>query len=651
VAATCGNPPVFKSLAEMASVRPQVIHILTPPAFHCQLTLEALSLGCHVFVEKPMAETAEECDRMAAKAKEAGRILSVNHSARMDPIVLRALELVKQGAIGDVLAVDFFRSSDYPAYPGGPMPAPHRYGAYPFQDLGVHGLYLLEAFLGKILTLDVRYFSTGRDQSLFFDEWRGLAVCEKGTGQMYLSWVARPMQNDLVIHGTRGEMRVDCFLQTCLVRKKLPAPRLIQNVMGAMQNGCSTLVRVPWNVMRLATGRLLPSPGIHASVGAFYDALERGEQPPVSADEGRRMVAWMDTVSRQANADKDRRLGVGLPVPPARILVTGATGFLGRALLERLRKRGEPIRVLVRRPSRALEADPLVHQVCGDLGDPETVDRAVRGVDVVYHVGAAMRGGSADFERGTVWGTKNVVAACVKHGVKRMVHVSSMTVLHHASHAKGEVVSESWQLEPSAELRGAYTQTKLEAERVVLSAVVDHGLPAVIVRPGQIFGAGAEKVAPAGTIAVAGRWIVVGSGNLPVPLVYIEDVVDALLMAAERLVAFGSIFHVADTEAVTQNEYLQYCQQASDGTLRISRVPKSILWMAAVAAETLGRVLGRKVPLSRYRLSSATPLGPCDCSAAASQLGWTPRIGTRQGIREVFGGATPKNDSTPVLVR
>ena len=102
----------------MAAAKPQAIHILTPPASHCALTLEALEMGCHVLVEKPMADTAEECDQMIAKAKATGRVLSVGHSARMDPIVLKALELVKRGACGDILSVDFFRSSDYPPYPG-----------------------------------------------------------------------------------------------------------------------------------------------------------------------------------------------------------------------------------------------------------------------------------------------------------------------------------------------------------------------------------------------------------------------------------------------------------------------------------------------------------------------------------------------------
>ena len=123
-------PKVYPSLAAMAEAQPKVIHILTPPASHASLAIEAMEMGCHVFVEKPMAESAADCDRMIQCAREKNLVLSINHSARMDPIVLEALEMIRNGAIGEVKAVDFFRSSDYQAYSGGPaMPPQFRNGS------------------------------------------------------------------------------------------------------------------------------------------------------------------------------------------------------------------------------------------------------------------------------------------------------------------------------------------------------------------------------------------------------------------------------------------------------------------------------------------------------------------------------------------
>jgi predicted dehydrogenase/nucleoside-diphosphate-sugar epimerase len=627
-----GISGVFGSLGEMARVKPDVIHVLTPPSSHCQITLEALGMGCDVFVEKPMAPTRHECDQMIAAAQRAGRVLSVNHSAKADPVVVHGLQLVTTGVLGDVIAVDFCRSSDYPLYSGGPMPAQFRLGGYPFEDIGIHGLYLLESFLGTIRNVDVRYRTTGRQPNVYFDEWRATVDCDKGVGQMFLSWATRPLRNELTVHGTKGYLHIDCFLQTCTVHSSLPGPKPITASIDAAMTALGTLYKVPRNMVRFATGKLRPSPGIHAGVLQFHDALRRGVAPPVSMDEGRRMVGWVEDACLSADTDKDAALRVHERVPPARILVTGATGFLGRALLDRLCAGAESVRVLARRPAPHVESLPGVHVVCGDLGDPDVVDRAIAGVELVYHVGATMRGrGWPDFEAGTVQATANVVHSCLRHHVGRLVYVSSMTVLDYATHQPGAVVREDTPLEPFPEQRGAYTQAKLRAENIVLEAVRTQGLPAVVIRPGQIFGPGAESIPPYGTIALAGQWMVIGSGTLRCPLVFIEDVVDGLLAAAKRTDVCGSIFHLVDPTAITQNEYIAACQTAMQNLPRVVHAPRWLLYAAGAALEVLGRLLKRGVPLSRYRVASIKELR-FDCSSAEEKLEWIPAVGARKGL-------------------
>ena len=630
-------PAVYPSLAAMGEASPNVIHILTPPASHAQLTLAALDMGCHVFVEKPMAETVADCDRMMARAREKGLLLSVNHSARMDPIVLQALDLLRGGACGEVLAADFFRSSDYMPFAGGPsMPPQFRNGSYPFQDLGVHGLYLLEAFLGPITGADIRYrASRTGDPNLVFDEWRADVECERGIGHMYISWNVKPMQNEVVIHGTRGVMYVDCYLQTITIRKTYPAPKPIQRILGAGFNSMSMLWKVAVNTLRFATRRLLPSPGIHVSVVKFHEALHNGTPPPVTAEEGRRIISLLEEVSRRADEDKRRYLEEAPPVRQPRILVTGAGGFVGRALVRRLREQGEPIRLMLRRPPRERSGDPNVHLVFGDLGDPAAVDRAVEGIHTVYHVGAAMRGGPMEFQSGTVWGTRNVVASCERHGVARLVYVSSLSVLDHAGHKPGVPITEKSPYEPFPDRRGLYTQTKLEAEKTVLQAAAEGRIQAVILRFGQIYGAGSE-FPPSGTIAIAGRWLVVGNGSHRVPLVYIENVVDALLLAAGRDLPNGTLLQVIDPEGIRQKDYVEWVRK-SGRRVKASYVPKWFLYLAAWGVEILGKLLKRSVPLNRYRISSITPVWPCDCSAAETQLGWKPRVLIPEGMKRTFG--------------
>lgn len=623
-------PAVYGSLEEMRGASPDIIHVLTPPDLHCEMAVRALEMGCHVMVEKPIANTVAECDRMMTAARRNGRTLTVNHSARMDPIVLEALRRVHEGEVGDVLAVDFLRSSDYPPYSGGPLPPPYRNGAYPFQDLGVHGLCLLEAFLGPVRSADIRYSSSGRDVKVLFDEWRATVYCENGAGHMYLSWNERPMQNLLIVHGTRGVMQVDCFLQCCTVRRAYPAPRPVQNVLGAVSTSFATLAAVTRNAFRFATGKLVASPGIHRGVCEFYKTVAAGLPPPVSPEEARRIVEVLQPVAVRADTDWQRFFAPSRSLGAAAILVTGASGFLGRALVNRLRESGKRIRVLVRRPIPDWDADPDLQIVYGDLGDPAVVDRAVQGVSTVYHVGAAMKGGIADFHSATVVGTQNVVDASLKYGIRRLVHVSSISVLDYAGH-RGAPMTEDSPIEPHPEWRGAYTESKVRAEAIVLKAI-RNGLPATIVRPGQIFGPGAEMLPPYGTIALAGQWVVVGSGNILLPLIYIEDVVDALMLAAQQDRACGRTFQLVDDVRLTQRQYIDRCREHFGEKIRTVYIPRPAFHAAAIGIAALGKFLRRSAPLTRYRVLSIRGIETFDCSAARDLLGWAPRVGVKRGM-------------------
>jgi nucleoside-diphosphate-sugar epimerase len=321
---------------------------------------------------------------------------------------------------------------------------------------------------------------------------------------------------------------------------------------------------------------------------------------------------------------------------PADVLVTGAAGFLGSALTRRLLDQGKTVRVLMRRASAAITALGPVQVVIGDLGDPDIVDHAVKGVRVIYHVGAAMRGSPEQFRSGTTVGVRNVIESSLRYGIERLVYVSSLSVMDHAGRPEKQVLKEDSAYEPYPERRGLYTQTKLDAEQAIHAAIANRGLPAVVVRPGQIFGVGAERVPPNGVIALAGRWILVGNGKSSLPLVYLDDVVDALLLAGERPNIAGKTFNVVDSTLVTQTEYLAACQVRLGASLKLKRVPTWIMLRLGHALEMVGKVLRRELPLSRYRVRSLRPLANFDDSAARLVLGWQPRVGVREGLRRTF---------------
>ncbi len=162
-------------------------------------------------------------------------------------------------------------------------------------------------------------------------------------------------------------------------------------------------------------------------VADFYESLKQGAA--AGPEDAISVVEWTERAAVEADAAKEKFLERFPTELTATVLVTGATGFIGRHLLRRLLTQNQRVRIFTRRePPAEFMRDPRVEVVLGDLGDPEAVDRAVAGTKD-SHVGAAMKGGVADFERGTVAGTRNIVQSALRHGVTKLVYVSSVGVL------------------------------------------------------------------------------------------------------------------------------------------------------------------------------------------------------------------------------
>lgn len=308
-------------------------------------------------------------------------------------------------------------------------------------------------------------------------------------------------------------------------------------------------------------------------------------------------------------------------------LVTGASGSLGKAVVGRLLADGKQLRAFVRRVPET--PSPGVEYVLGDLGDAAAVDTAVKGAETVIHAGAAMKGGWPEHKRGTVDGTQHVVDACTNHGVKQLVYISSMSVIDWAGSDNG-AVSEQARLEPRPEQRGPYTRAKLEAERIV-SAAAGAGVPCVILRPGQIFGGGIPLISGAVARQAAGRWLVLGDGKLELPLVYIDDVVQAIVAAIDKQITHGEIIQIIDPEHLTQEDVLA----AAGGARPVLRVPRRLVFALGKLTELPLAAIGKQSPIGTYRLKSALARLHYESDRAMTLLGWRPHVGVREGIKRV----------------
>ncbi len=308
------------------------------------------------------------------------------------------------------------------------------------------------------------------------------------------------------------------------------------------------------------------------------------------------------------------------------VLVTGATGFLGRHLVGRLLARGERVRVLVRPQSRhkALGLSG-VEVVLGDLKSPEDLRKAAAGVEVVYHCAAlvAGRGTWEDFEECNIRGTERLLAVSAKAGARRFVHVSSLSVYGPAGDGGREVKEEDG-YDPYPWRRGFYTWSKIEADRLARSWGRRGDLPTVVLRPGILWSHETRPFVARLSFCWKGRFcLIVGSPHTLLPLTHVESVVDALLLAGEGRGKSGEAYNVVDPP-LTQGECLKQRWEGEKEKPWVFYLPFS--WVGALLAplEAVGKGRFRSV---RYRLLRACQSAAYSTAKARQDLGWAPREG------------------------
>jgi len=672
---------VYGSLTELLEKeQPDIIHICTPPSVHLDNALEALAAGCHIYLEKPLTIAHADCDKIEAAAEKAGKLVCAGHSMLRDPFVAKALKMVEAGKIGKVLAVHHFRSQEFPPYEGGALPERCRSGGFPFWDIGVHSLYLIVALLGEIRGEQTLLGPPGENNNPRIKDWYTTLQCERGVAHVYLTWNAKSLQNALYIHGTHGTIRADIFGMSVTCRpKRNRIPGIIERLLNAKLEGLSTAWQIDCNFCRILTKRLLQNHGIQVLIGDFYRAIEEEEPSPVSIADAKNVIQWTETIARHGDKANDEflarfphnvasedKVGSRPPggyvgdsrqesppassaeyrtLPPggrqpteslATTLVTGATGFIGNHLLQRLLQERDKVRILVRRePSMEIMNNPKVEVFLGDIGNRESVDAAMKGIKEVFHLGAIISGWREEFQCGTIHGTQNMIDAALDNHVEQFVYMSSLSVLQTAAAKRGVPMMEDWQYEPFPEKRGGYTLSKLTAEKMVLDAVENRKLPAVLLRPGEVVGSDRPFLSGAAAINAGGRFIVFGMGKADIPAIWISDLIDATMSVADKKITDGAIYNLVDPAKLTQDDVVRAYCAATGKKVKFLHVP---MWFVKVASWCLEKalgLLGKNSPLTLYRLDSAIGPRVFDCTKARIELDWEPKVGVLTGLKSM----------------
>ena len=313
------------------------------------------------------------------------------------------------------------------------------------------------------------------------------------------------------------------------------------------------------------------------------------------------------------------------------VLITGGTGLVGQHLVRALQQRGDTVRVLVlptENTSWLEERGVKIYR--GNICTPSTLTAPMRNVDTVFHL-AAMQGlwvPITEYHKVNVTGTENVCRAVLASGARRLVHVSSWTIY---GMARGKPLTEDI---PPAPWNDPYWITKAQGDLLVQKMITKDHLPAAIIRPGTIFGAGdrlnfgriAEKLC-------SGKGLIIGSGRNALPLVYVTDVVQGLLLCADRDQAQGQAYNITNDQPLTQEEFLSAIAQALAVAPPRRHIPYSAAYAIAFLAERAASIMRSGHPIvTRHGVILYGTDNRHSIEKARTELGYVPKVGIREGV-------------------
>ncbi len=317
-----------------------------------------------------------------------------------------------------------------------------------------------------------------------------------------------------------------------------------------------------------------------------------------------------------------------------KILVTGATGLIGSHLVERLVARRYDLRVLVRSSSDLRRLRGLgLELACGDVCDHWAVRRAVRGMDVVYHLAGAMRdwGPRQLFLDVNVGGTENVCRACVAEGVERLIHVSSVAATGLEDYAG--IKDESAPLVTDAR-QHLYCYSKAESERVVQRYVRDQGLKATVLRPSYVYGPRELNV---GVYIVAHLlqhrfYLLPGNGCNYHQMIYVTDVARGMELALLPQ-AVGQTFILVGPRTTAREVYSALARAM--GRREVIYVPKAIgVALGVLLNVVYAAVRAKRAPLiTPFRLGILVNNNAWDGGKAERELGFRYQVGLEEGMQ------------------
>ena len=518
------------------------IIVALPNQLHVQSVAMGLDRGRHVLCEKPLALKAIECAELAGLASRKRRLLKVAMSRRYLPSLMLAREIVERREFGEVESIEVHDCTLFPWRPRSfAFFSPDAGGV--LADMGVHYLDYLETLVGCLTPLTYEDDARGGIESN--------ALYHLAAGDIRIKMrLSRTQQSGafMRIACQRGEIHVDKSNE----REVLATPAGAQGRRISVDRPFGEKARWPSGFS-----------GSFCQMLADFGRAVRGEETAIAdVADAERTVALIEWAYNQRRRNSSATIQKPLSLNASKVLITGATGFIGGHLVERLSAAGARIRVTAHRPESCSNVARFPLEIVPtDLLDKESARHAVSGARTVFHL--AYGKGGLDPARVTIEGTKNIVEASIEAGADCVVVLSTMYVFGFPD--TDRPVDESFPYRPYG---GEYGRSKAAMERWCLSRA-NTALPTriVILNPTCVFGpgGGAYTSLPV-ELARNHQFCWVNDGTGVCNYSYVENLIDAMLAAMQFPEAHGNRFIINDGH-VSWREFLSPTVSSVNGNI------------------------------------------------------------------------------------
>ena len=641
---------IYDSLDDLINhFKADVYHIVTPPATHKQLAIKCMEGGGHVYIEKPVCLRAQDFKELEDTAIRYNKFICAGHQRIFEDQYLKVKTLIQSGELGHIIHIHAYDSGPYLEMEDQGLSKGwwNKFSGGMFLDLLPH---IVTVFNDLISDLTYEYStictdSRNRPTDLygFYSSNSSPATCS-----FHISFSTKLFQNYFKIECEKGFILLNLRNRFYYVIKKSKLPDLVDRLLINF----SLAMNVGWanscSIFSLLAGRYDPYEGIGALIKGFYQTIVNQDDRPTPPEDIRTVVELCEqTVSSSfGRAESNSTRGSGITdyhlSDNAEFLVTGATGFIGTHLVRRLLQEGKIVRVITRRMinkdhfGTGFKYPPQVY--VGNMLDADFVGHACRGVESVYHLAAATKGDLFTQVEGTCVGTKNLLKAIKDNNITRLIYVSSVSILDQTKYPKDGIIDEDFPYESHPLKRGAYTYSKLRAEEMVRSFQEESNTKTVIIRPGIVWGPGSKQMLLETHFRIGKHiFIVLGQRKKRLPLIYVENLIDALMNANDIDTVSTRPFNIVDFDNPTQNEYLNMLKTATGERYFTIFIPISLtLPLVFVAERILGFILRKQLNIS-YQFKSKNNRSTYSITEAQSILRWESKRPFLEGLKSYYG--------------